>query len=39
VDPPEKEATMDTVTVIRVIAALMAAGLLGLIVVRRKKHA
>lgn len=30
---------MDTVTVIRVIAALMAVGLLGAIVVRRKKHA
>ncbi len=30
---------MDTVIVIRVIAALMAVGLLGVIVLRRKKHA
>jgi hypothetical protein len=30
---------MDTVTVIRVIAAVMAVGLLGVIVLRRKKTA
>jgi LPXTG-motif cell wall-anchored protein len=30
---------MDTVTLIRVIAALLAVGLLSVIVVRRKKHA
>jgi LPXTG-motif cell wall-anchored protein len=30
---------MDTVTVIRVLAAVLAVGLLGLIVLRRKKHA
>jgi len=30
---------MDTVTMIRVIAALLAAVLLGVVVARRKKHA
>jgi hypothetical protein len=30
---------MDTVTVIRVIAAVLAVGLMGVIVLRRKKHA
>lgn len=30
---------MDTVTVIRVIAALLAVSLLGVIAMRRKKHA
>ncbi len=30
---------MDTVTVIRLIAAVLAVGLLGLVVMRHKKHA
>jgi len=30
---------MDTVTVIRVVAAVLAVGLLGVIALRRKKHA
>jgi LPXTG-motif cell wall-anchored protein len=30
---------MDTVTMIRVIAAVLAMGLLGVLVIRRKKHA
>ena len=30
---------MDTVTVIRVVAALLAVGLIGVIIMRRKKHA
>jgi LPXTG-motif cell wall-anchored protein len=30
---------MDTVTVIRLVAAVLAVGLLGVIVLRRKKHA
>jgi len=30
---------MDTVTVIRVIAAVLAVGLMSVIVIRRKKHA
>jgi hypothetical protein len=30
---------MDTVIVIRLIAAVLAVGLMGVIVVRRKKHA
>ena len=30
---------MDTVTLIRVIAAILAVGLMSLIVIRRRKHA
>jgi hypothetical protein len=30
---------MDTVTVIRVLAAIMALGLLGIVIARHKKHA
>ena len=30
---------MDTVTVIRLVAAVLAVGLLGVIVLRRKRHA